>query len=164
MRLLHRFLCFVCLGTLCVACDNCGSYDEPKLNLFISSALSFQVDMISAFGTTATFSQPDLKTPVRAIQFSLPLSLVADSTRYTLVVNGKPETLTVHYKRTFAYRDRKCGYQTNLYPPANTTQARQVQVSVGKIANLQYLPIQTGRSLFGNLRTDDSQILLSISL
>ena len=97
MRLLYPFFCLWLLPLL-MACDSCGSYEEPKLNLFISSPVSFQVDRITAQGTTATFDQLSLKTPVKAIQLSLPLSLVADSTRYTLLINGKAETVTVDRK------------------------------------------------------------------
>lgn len=131
-----------------------------QVNLMANRA--FRLDTV--YGVGAVGKLPNAYVSFRdTAQYqtlSLPLSLLADSVRYVLVINGRPEQLTVFYRRDYSYRNKTCGYVLNTYAP--TGNGPQARTTVGKIDNVVYEQnnYQTGVPSPGR----DSGIFLSLRL
>lgn len=147
MSLLYRFICFVCLVTLLIACEDCGPTDEPELRLYVTNDKLFRIDTVYAVGAINA-----LRVGERIQKYTgtygtlmLPLSLHADSTRYKLRLNGRIETIMVFYRRDFSYKSRKCGYVINLYGPIN---GRQPTSNIGRVGSVDYRQDKYGTGSF----------------
>ncbi len=130
----YRFMCFACLATLFVACEDCGLTDEPELQLSLQSTKSIQIDTVYAVGAVKALSNSSVKASGQYVSLTLPLSLHADSTQYKLRLNGRTETITVFYRRNFSYKSKKCGYVVNLYAPYG----KEANTTAGKVINAGY--------------------------
>ncbi|MBC8156484.1 MAG: hypothetical protein H7Z72_26680 [Bacteroidetes bacterium] len=126
------------LAGFVTACQDCGPTDEPNLFLTIQSPTAFRVDTL--FGVGATGRLPTTFTALPAQQsatYLLPINLNADSTQYTLRIDGREERIKVYYRRSFYYKSQKCGYVFDLFPPSSNV-AQQARTTRGRITSITY--------------------------
>lgn len=166
------------------ACKDCGPSAEVEpqveLSLVASASTRFRLaEQVSAvYGLGALGQQPLFKAPnaldttrFQSYQIKLPLNLRADQTRYVLVGQTRRDTLTVHYKRVFTYKDDQCGYLLEIQPPAgfqpglpNPNTQIAAQTTLGRVSSVYY----EGTRLVGNgwapARLSDSGVYVTLLL
>ncbi len=139
MNFTLRLLC-VALGIAAglSGCENCGPSGEPTLQVNLTASRTFRLDTVYGVGAVGRLpsSSVQFRDTSRYQTLTLPLSLRADSVRYVFVINGKPEQLTVFYRRDYAYRNKTCGYVLNVYAP--TGKGPQALTTVGTIGSVNY--------------------------
>lgn len=159
-HLILPLLALMSLASGLTSCEECGPSAEPLLHLSLSWTTPGKVDTLYALNSqnplpTQPYSTTGLTTSNR---FELPLNLNADSSRYVFLQNGHRDTLTVYYKRNYAYRNTKCGYVLDLTPPAG----QQAQVTRGTVQSISYLKNNYQRTFFS--RATETEIYLSVRL
>ena len=133
---------------------NCGPSDEPRLNLSINMDASRKLTSVyglnTAPGSPVVTLPQSTSAPNRTYwRLDLPLSLTADKTQYVFVRSGKLDTVTVRYRRVYAYEDTECGYTVTILPPL-TSNGRPIADSLivrttsGRLNSLTFTPTRTG--------------------
>lgn len=143
-----------------VSCEECGISAEPLLNLTVAWTTPGKVDTLYALNSQNPLpAQPYSTTGVTTYNgFQLPLNMNADNSRYVFLRNGRRDTLTVYYKREYAYRNTKCGYTLDLTAPVG----QQATITRGTIQSISYLKNNYQRTFF--TRATDAGIYLSVKL
>ena len=154
----------LCLIGLLAGCKkNCGPSDEPLLNLHINMLSTSQLTEVYGLNTTpgspvVTLPQ-STSAPNRTYwQLGLPLNLNADKTQYVFVRSGQRDTVTVYYRRVFAYEDTECGYTVTILPPltnngAPAADSLVVKTTAGKLDRVEFTPTTTRTFFSGGSNT-----------
>ncbi|SOD91662.1 hypothetical protein [Spirosoma fluviale] len=118
-----------------MSCENCGPSREPFLNLSLQLTTPAKIDTIYALDARNPLPKQPVSTSIvtSGIWLELPLNLNANQSRYVFQLNGRRDTVTVFYRRSFAFRNQRCGYVLDLFEPdgipAKTTQGTVSSVS-----------------------------------
>ncbi len=147
----------VTLATSLCSCENCGPIAEPILNLYFGDGTGTKTPFDTLYALNSR--GPILNRPTLSNQLALPINLGADSTRYVFRLAGRQDTVTVHYRRMFAYRNQKCGYVVNLLEP-NAPQPK-ARTTRGTVVSVSYIQNRDGS--FG-ASASNTGIYLSIQL
>ena len=163
----NAWLVFLTIGLFAglASCKkNCGPSDEPRLNLYLNMEASRK--LTSVYGLNTVPGSPVIAPPQSSSaldqtylgrtywQLDLPLSLTADRTQYVFARSGKLDTVTVRYRRIYAYEDTECGYTITILPPLAsngqpTSNSLIVSTTTGKTEYVEFTPTRT-RVLFNN--------------
>lgn len=155
----HSVLLVLCLLGMLAGCKkNCGPSDEPLLDLRINMVATSQLTEVyglnTAPGAPVVTLPQSTSAPNRTYwQLGLPLNLNADKTQYVFVRSGRRDTVTVYYRRVFAYEDTECGYTITILPPltnkgAPAADSLVVKTTTGKLNYVEFIPT-TSRTFFG---------------
>ncbi|ADB42275.1 hypothetical protein Slin_6316 [Spirosoma linguale DSM 74] len=139
------------LSLVLMSCENCGPSREPFLNLSLQLPTPAKVDTIYALDARNPLPKQDLSTSAvtSALWLELPLNLNANQSRYVFQLNGRRDTVTVFYRRSFAYRNQRCGYVLDLYQPDGTP----ARTTRGTISNVSYWQNRDGSFPGGSQQT-----------
>ncbi len=143
-----------------ISCEECGPSAEPLLHLNLSWTTPGKVDTLYALNSQNPLpAQPYLTTAATTYNgFELPLNMNADNSRYVFLRNGRRDTLTVYYKRDYAYRNTKCGYTLDLTAPVG----QQAMITRGVVQSISYMKTNYQRTFF--TRATNAGIYLSARL
>lgn len=132
---------------------NCGPADEPRLKLYLNMEASRKLTSVYGLNTAAgapliSLPQSTSATNRTYWDLDLPLSLTADRTQYVFVRSGKLDTVTVRYRRIYAYEDTECGYTVTILPPLASNgrplaDSLIVRTTAGKLNSVSFTPTST---------------------
>ncbi|MEZ0487443.1 DUF6452 family protein [Fibrella aquatica] len=150
---MNRLYVLVIIGiaSMVIGCrKNCGPSDEPRLKLSINMqtapALTAVYALNTAPGSPAMTLPQSTSAPNRTYwQLDLPLNLTADRAQYVFNRSGRLDTVTVNYRRKFAYEDVECGYTVTILPPLNSdntplADSLVVKTTAGKLNSVDFIP------------------------
>ncbi|MEZ0609544.1 hypothetical protein ACAW74_13585 [Fibrella sp. WM1] len=141
---------FAYIGTLLLLsqCNPPCANELPRIRVDVSVTPGRRVERWQALGQREPFT---VSGPVTGRQvLELPVDLNATATRYTVQIDGKPDTLTVRYAVQLSDPSDKCGYSLRLTRP---TQELAAQRALGPVEAVYYdgdplppnLPVQYGQ-------------------
>ncbi|MEZ0538375.1 hypothetical protein [Fibrella arboris] len=147
------------IGLLTGCKKNCGPSDEPRLLLYINTQAT--TPLTDVYALNAVTSSPTITLPQSTSapnrlywQLNLPLNLNADSVQYVLTRPGRRDTVTVNYRRMYAYEDTECGYTVTILPPITgsslpVADSLIVRTTTGKLNFVNFTPT-TSRNFFSS--------------
>jgi len=114
-----RWALSACKGAPCLQAD-------PVIQVRVTSPTSQTLtnltvlDLVSA---TYTVRHRYTLEQDRQALFLLPLNLNARQTRYTFILNGRTDTLTIKYALKLSYDGQECGYMVDIAQPTERPMA-----------------------------------------